>query len=134
MTLLSYASIILRRSAVIRFPFKGHDCTNSAKNLFSTSITKKAIHDVNTNVTKDVILFKYENPSYFKYMNIFAVVQYMFWTYLGIFAYSSLRDAPVDKTKVTDDTPWFRRVNLGENKYRNGLGTLAIVIGKLLCL
>lgn len=134
MTLLSYASIILRRSAAIRFPFKCHDCTNSAKNLFSTSITKKAIHDVNTNVTKDVILFKYENPSYFKYMNIFAVVQYMFWTYLGIFAYSSLRDAPVDKTKVTDDTPWFRRVNLGENKYRNGLGTLAIVIGKLLCL
>ncbi|OWR53942.1 hypothetical protein KGM_212935 [Danaus plexippus plexippus] len=63
------------------------------------------------------------------YMNVFAIVQYMFWTYLGIFALKTLRDAPVDKSKITEDTPWFRRINLGENKYRNTLGTVAILIG-----
>ncbi|XP_059061663.1 transmembrane protein 223 isoform X2 [Achroia grisella] len=53
----------------------------------------------------------------------------MFWSYLGIFAFSSLRDAPVDESKITEDTPWFRKINLGENKYKNGLGILSVAIG-----
>ncbi|KAL0871692.1 hypothetical protein ABMA27_004208 [Loxostege sticticalis] len=129
MTLLSYASVILRKSAALRFPFKCQDCASRVRNVTSSSVTTKTIHDVNTNVVKDVVLFKYENPKFYMYMNIFAVVQYMFWSYLGIFAFSSLRDAPVDKTKIDDDTPWFRRINLGENKYRNGLGTIAVLVG-----
>lgn len=131
MTLLSYASLILRRSVGLRYPFNCKDCAHKVRNVTSSSVTTKTIHDVNTNVVKDVILFKYENPKFYRYMNIFAVVQYMFWSYLGIFAFSSLRDAPVDKDKIDDDTPWFRRINLGENKYRNGLGIIAIVVGKI---
>ncbi|RVE53730.1 hypothetical protein evm_001622 [Chilo suppressalis] len=53
----------------------------------------------------------------------------MFWMYLGIFSFSSLRDAPVDESKITDDTPWFRRINLGESKYRNGLGIVSVSVG-----
>ncbi|XP_045526274.1 transmembrane protein 223 [Pieris brassicae] len=95
-----------------------------------TSTVNKPIHDVNTNVTKDVILFKYENPKYFRYMNIFAVVQYMFWSYLGVFALKNLRDAPVDSSIMNDEqTPWFRKINLGENKYKNTLGAIALLVG-----
>lgn len=130
MSLLSYASTILRRSAALRFPLQWKSCVNQFINIPSRSLATTTLHDVNTNVIKDVILFKYENPKFFMYMNVFAIVQYMFWTYLGIFAFSTLRDAPVDKTKVTDETPWFRKINLGENKYRNTLGSLAVVIGK----
>lgn len=130
MGLLSYVSLIVRRSAAIRFPYKCQGCTNNVRNASSIPITNKAIHEVNTKVVKDVILYKYENAKFFKYMNAFAVIQYMFWSYLGIFAFSSLRDAPVDESKVTHETPWYRRVNLGENKYRNGLGTIAVLVGK----
>lgn len=127
---LSFASNILNRSLTYGCPFKCMKCVNNLQKATYSSVTTKTLHDVNTNVAKDVILFKYENPKFFKYMNIFAVVQYMFWTYSGMFVFSTLKDAPVDESMITENTPWFRKINLGENKYRNGLGTLAVVIGK----
>ncbi|KAI5637857.1 hypothetical protein NE865_09372 [Phthorimaea operculella] len=60
---------------------------------------------------------------------MFAIVQYAFWAYLSVFAFTSLRDAPVDQSKVTVDTPWYKRINLGENKYRNALGGIAFTVG-----
>ncbi|XP_026733806.1 transmembrane protein 223 [Trichoplusia ni] len=129
MFLLPFAATVLKRAAGQRFPFKYVSDKINIKKMSSTSIPTKTIHDVNTNVIKDVILFKYENPKFYMYMNIFAVVQYMFWTYLGVFSFSTLRDAPVDKSTITDETPWFRRINLGENKYRNTLGIISVVIG-----
>lgn len=129
MSLLSYASTVLKQLAASRPLAKYKTCVNNFKKVSYGSLPTKTIHDVNTNVIKDVILFKYENPKFYRYMNIFAVVQYMFWTYLGVFAFSTLRDAPVDKSAITDDTPWFRRINLGENKYRNTLGIVSLVVG-----
>lgn len=82
--------------------------------------------DVNTNVIKDVILFKYENPRFFKMFNIFAICQFGFWSYLSIFAFQSLRDAPVSQDQ---NTSWWRKINLGENKYRNTLAASAFIIG-----
>ncbi|XP_049874332.1 transmembrane protein 223 [Pectinophora gossypiella] len=129
MTFLSYASRILRQGVSLRYPLSCNNCTNNVRNLTSKSVTTKTIHDVNTNVAKDVILFKYENPKFYQYMNLFAVIQYMFWSYLGVFAFTTLRDAPVDQSKINEDTPWYRRINLGENKYRNTLGAVAILVG-----
>ncbi|XP_028029126.1 transmembrane protein 223 [Bombyx mandarina] len=131
MSIISYASTIVKRVSALRYPLKCKECINNVNKVSfsSSSVTARTIHDVNTNVAKDVILFKYENPSFYKYMNIFAGVQYAFWMYLGIFAFSTLKDAPVDKSKITEDTPWYRKINLGENKYKNTLGTLAVIIG-----
>ncbi|KAL4703254.1 hypothetical protein ACJJTC_018019 [Scirpophaga incertulas] len=119
----------LRNIYVVTFPLRHNINLYNVSHSRFKSVTTKYIHDLNTNVVKDVILFKYENPKYFTYMNIFAVVQYMFWSYLGIFAYNSLRDAPVDKSKISDDTPWYRRINLGDNKYKNSLASIAIIVG-----
>lgn len=85
--------------------------------------------DVNTNVTKDVILYKYDNERTFKLMNIFALCQFGFWTYLSNFAYTSLRDAPVDKV---ENPAWWQKVNLGENKFRNTISILSFVVGLFL--
>jgi hypothetical protein len=85
-------------------------------------------HEVNTNVAKDVILYRYDNPKFFRIVNIFALCQFGFWTYLSHFAFTSMRDAPVPKDR--DDLPWWRKINLGENKYRNGLTVLSFLIGK----
>jgi uncharacterized membrane protein YccF (DUF307 family) len=83
--------------------------------------------EVNTKVVKDVILYRYENPKFFRIVNIFALCQFGFWTYLSHFAFTTLKDAPVPKD--ADNLPWWRRINLGENKYRNTLTVLSFLIG-----
>lgn len=85
-------------------------------------------YDVNTNVTKDIVLYKYENPRFFKILNIFGICQFMFWTYLSHFAFTTLRDAPVEQ-KEDEDLRWFELINLGENKYRNGITAISFLIG-----
>ena len=100
-----------------------HKWNTQLKNCMSTSSL-----DVNTNVAKDVILFKYENPKFFRIINIFALSQFGFWAYLSHFAFTSLKDAPAPKN--SDDIAWWRKVNLGENKYRNGLAALSFIVGE----
>ncbi|CAK1544903.1 unnamed protein product [Leptosia nina] len=41
----------------------------------------------------------------------------------------TLKDAPVDTSTVDENTPWFRKINLGENKYKNTLGAVALLVG-----
>lgn len=89
--------------------------------------------EVNTNLSKDVILFKYENPRFYKFLNIFGISQFCFWNYLAHFSYTTLRDAPVDQAVKEDaNTPWFGKINLGENKFRNGITVFCFLIGKIL--
>lgn len=83
--------------------------------------------DGSAKLAKDVIVFKYENPKFFKYLNIFAVCQYLCWNYLAFFSYTSLIDAPVENT--AEDVSWWRKINLGENKYRNSLTVACFLIG-----
>lgn len=82
--------------------------------------------DVNTKVIKDVILYKYENPRFYRMLNLFAISQFGFWSYLSYTAFTSLKDAPIPKDK---DIPWWRNINLGDNKYKNTLSFVAFGIG-----
>lgn len=76
---------------------------------------------------KDMLLFKYENPKFFRYLNLFGVSQFVFWTYLSNFA-TTLRDV---KVPVTEDTKWYEKLTfLGEDKYKNGLAVLFFLVGK----
>ncbi|XP_062550376.1 transmembrane protein 223-like [Armigeres subalbatus] len=86
------------------------------------------IYDINTKVVKDVILFKYENPRFYRVLNVFAISQFFFWVYVSHFSYTTLRDAPVPEDN-RDELPWYKRINLGENKYRNGITILSFFIG-----
>lgn len=87
--------------------------------------------DVNTNVPKDVVLFKYENPRFYRMLNFFGVCQFVFWTYLSHFAFTTLKDAPVEE-KPGEELKWYQRINLGENKYKNGITACSFLIGKLM--
>lgn len=93
------------------------------------SYTKNA-WEMDTNVNKDVVLYAHHNPLFHKYMNIFAITQFGFWIYLAEFSISTLRDAPVEKKEADTNQPWYRNINLGENKYRRGITTLCIAVGK----
>lgn len=98
--------------------------------VLSVAYQNKGI--VNTNVLKDVILFSYDNPKFFKIMNICAICQYFFWCYFGHFCFTEMRDVPIEKKEITEDTPWYMKINLGENKYKNTLGASAFIIGQIL--
>ncbi|XP_053685707.1 transmembrane protein 223 isoform X1 [Sabethes cyaneus] len=100
---------------------------NTSCRYTTSNLTARA-YDVSTNVAKDVILYKYENPRFFRMMNIFAISQFLFWGYLSHFAYTTLKDAPVPEKDV-DQLVWYEKINLGENKYRNGIAIMSFVIG-----
>ncbi|XP_022217714.1 transmembrane protein 223 [Drosophila obscura] len=84
--------------------------------------------DVSTSVPKDLILFKYENPRFYKMLNFFGICQFVFWTYLSHFAFTTLKDAPVVENPG-EELKWFQRINLGENKYRNAITGCCFLIG-----
>lgn len=84
------------------------------------------------NLAKDVILFKYENPKYFRYMNIFAYCQFLFWSYMSHFAYTELRDTPMDQIIANEsDIAWWKKINLGDSKYRTAITMFCFCIGEL---
>ncbi|XP_068146482.1 transmembrane protein 223 [Drosophila tropicalis] len=93
-----------------------------------TTVSRAKPFEINTNVPKDVILFKYENPKFYNMLNFFGICQFVFWTYLSHFAFTTLKDAPVVE-KEGEELKWFQRINLGENKYKNGITICSFLIG-----
>lgn len=85
------------------------------------------------NLTKDVIVYKYNNPRFFKVMNIFAIVQFFFWLICSEFTLSTLRDTPInDNDPDISNKSIIYRVNLGENKYKYGIATATFFLGTCL--
>nr|CAG4641373.1 EOG090X0JX7 [Eulimnadia texana] len=90
--------------------------------------SEQAPWKVNTVPIKDVLLYRYDNTKFIQLLNIFSVSQLIFWTYCMEFTMSTLRDAPVNKDEQ-GNAPWYKKINLGENKYRNGIAVLCVSLG-----
>ncbi|KAK7792319.1 hypothetical protein R5R35_007762 [Gryllus longicercus] len=88
---------------------------------------KSASDDIRTKVVKDVVLFKYENPRFFRVLTAFSVCQFSFWGYLSYVTLTSLRNVPVSPDPSLS---WWRKINLGDPKYRYGL---SLMCGVLAC-
>lgn len=89
----------------------------------------RLILDHEYSVMKDTLLFRYENPRFFKMMNIFAMSQFLFWSYLSHFAFMTMRDIPVNpEVKENENLPWWTKINFG--KYRTGIALASFLIGK----
>lgn len=112
-------------SSIVTIFTRGQSTLKSA-----TGLLGDRLYNMNTNVTKDVILFKHDNPRYYKMMNLFAISQFAFWSYLSVVAFTTLRDAPVEVPADGQALPWYERINLGENKYRNGITIITSSVGK----
>lgn len=82
-------------------------------------------------LTKDVIIFKYVNDRYFKWFNIFGIIQFFILMICAEANKNTLQDIPVDKTIEGYDTlPFYQKVNLGEDKYRYGISLLCCGLGE----
>lgn len=124
------ATIVKAPPKIVYKPIVYQISTNGLK-LFSRHNSSYAPINIDvSNLTKDVIVFKYENPKHFKLMNIFGIAQFFFWLICSEFTLSNLRNTPID----TDDPnleaqPFYFRVNLGENKYKYGLAIACFTFG-----
>ncbi|XP_028446562.1 transmembrane protein 223 [Perca flavescens] len=96
--------------------------------------------------SRDVVLFEHDRTRFFRLLSVFCGGQFLFWTYLGHFAYTGLRDtggatkkgkAEASSAAATTTTTtglagmWSFELNLGSNTWRYGftLGCLAIGAG-----
>lgn len=96
--------------------------TRRLKDLYTIRFSQRAA----ATLEKDVLLYQYENSRFFRYLNLFGVSQFVFWTYLSNFA-TTLRDVPVQHTP---DQKWYEKLTfLGENKYKNGMAALFFLVG-----
>jgi hypothetical protein len=89
------------------------------------------------NITQDLLVYSNEGQNrFFFIVSLFGVIQMGFWVYLAYFSYNTLRDTPekddmVEKKVVdADAVPFWRKVNLGGNKYRFGIALLCAAVGK----
>lgn len=79
-------------------------------------------------VDKDTVLFRYENKRYFKMMNIFALSQFFFWSYLSHFAFTTMKSSPITlPPEEKENLPWWRKVDFG--RYRTGISTGSFLLG-----
>lgn len=66
-------------------------------------------------------------------LNIYYVASFIFYLsgYIGHWTFTSLRDVEVpEEVKQDKDLPWWRKINLGEDKYRRGIGSFCFFFGK----
>jgi len=82
---------------------------------------------------KDIILYRFESPRFYKYLSIFAVTQYGFWMFIS-YSCMKLLDVPVpEKAKLTPEEekelPFWRKINLGQDKYKYGFSIGSALMG-----
>lgn len=93
-------------------------------------------------LSRDVTLFEHDRTRFFRLLAAFCGGQFLFWTYLGQFAYTGLRDTGGTKNKASSSPTttttttglagmWSFEMNLGSSTWRYGftLGCLAIGAG-----
>lgn len=103
-------------------------CTLYAKRCYSTV----APININvTNLTKDVIVYKYNNSRHFRYLSIFSIAQFVFLTAMAEFTVNNLRNTPVDeKSEDFSERPFYEKQNLGADRFRYGLGGFLSFMGE----
>ncbi|XP_074653073.1 transmembrane protein 223-like [Tubulanus polymorphus] len=118
---------------------------NNGKSIYATigsatkrRMTGKAPFEIDPNVSQDVLLFRYDNERLYKVLGLFGIAQFIFWMYLAHFSYNNLIDVNSTPSLETssadqDSLPWWKKINLGKNMYRNGITGLCLSLGYI-CL
>ena len=96
------------------------------------SFQAKLPWEIDTNVVKDVVLYNHENRRFHRLLNFFGLAQFTFWICLAEFSMSTLKDLPVKKEELekAQDVAWFRKINLGDSKFRNSVSVLCFAVGE----
>ncbi|KAK8378862.1 hypothetical protein O3P69_009530 [Scylla paramamosain] len=112
--LLHEATTAMSRAA--RVP-KQHLHSGAAGRGATRKDTTRLMLDNEYVVAKDTLLYKNENKGFYRMINFFGLSQFVFWTYLSHFAYTTMKSA----------LSWWKRTDFGQ--YRNGITLGSFIIG-----
>lgn len=85
---------------------------------------------VNTNVVKDVVVYKQSKSRHTNIIVLFGLSQSVFWYYMGYVVVTELRDVPVEEETEDKKLDFFTRHNFGENKWKYSMGFACAAIGE----
>ncbi|CRK89030.1 CLUMA_CG002497, isoform A [Clunio marinus] len=108
--------------------------TNKSKevNVRQFNSVQNASNSSSQSSAKDIVLFRYENLKVFRLINLFGTSQLFFWVYMGTWAFYDLRNVKVSEDQMNDeDLAWWRKINLGEEKYRYSIAFFCFAVGYL---
>ncbi|XP_043931689.1 transmembrane protein 223 [Protopterus annectens] len=137
---LNVDQLLTRTSARVRGLFSVYTIGNWVKELqtgFSPHyIVTRFI--VSSAVPHDVLLFKHQRGTFFRVLGFFIVGQFVFWTYLAHFAFTSLRKTGIKDTVIVDNQGkklpklWGVSLNLGSDKWRYGFTLGCLTVGSVI--
>ncbi|XP_078392587.1 transmembrane protein 223 [Cetorhinus maximus] len=89
-------------------------------------------------VPQDVLLFHHERVTFFRLLGLFCVAQFLFWSYLAHFAFTSLKDTGYQEMVLAGERASSLpkigglTLNLGSDKWRYGFTTSCLTVGSLI--
>ncbi|XP_048258925.1 transmembrane protein 223-like isoform X2 [Haliotis rufescens] len=92
--------------------------------------------EVDSNVSKDVLVYSFSGSRFYKLITLFGASQFIFWMYLSIFSFSNLKDiSQEDEDKQLgikrDDSLVFKVLMPVKGYYKTGLGFLFLSVGSM---
>lgn len=95
----------------------------------------KLPYETDTNVTKHVEVYRFDNFRHFAVIKVFGLIQLMFWAYLADFSNRYLKDATPPVVKDEGASRWARiSAKFTENKYRNGITAICLLLGNVVAV
>ncbi|XP_050434911.1 transmembrane protein 223 [Adelges cooleyi] len=113
----SYNRALNTLNRIYKTPLRASKCLNKKY------ISNKSIFELNTNVTKDVLLFKSSSDRTYKIISIFAVVQFGFWLTVADSYYALLNKNVNDSNE--NHTVWW----MDKLKTKGKIVTVGIPVG-----
>ncbi|KAG0723486.1 Transmembrane protein 223 [Chionoecetes opilio] len=79
-------------------------------------------------VEKDTLLYRNDSKKFFRMINFFGVSQFVFWSYLSNFAFTTMKNVQIpEEHKQNKALPWWKKTDFGQ--YRNGITVSSFLIG-----
>jgi len=94
-------------------------------NLVSQTAKTKSTN-INAGQEKDKLLYFYENPRHFYMLNGFAFVQFIFWTHMAEFTFTTGEKI---KMETNEYTPWWKKINFQDKNTKMIVSTVCFLIG-----
>lgn len=96
----------------------------------SSEVSKTELLNSKGNPEKDKLLFYYENPRFYLYLNGFAFVQFFFWIHMSEFTYRKLKDIKIDEKVGPGRLFWWDKLNFKDDTTRTITATFCFFMGK----
>lgn len=105
----------------------------------SLNSSSKGLAERYRSVSQDICIYTNDNSKFFKYLSLFSVSQFIFWSYLSYTSYTTMRNIPVTeeeyekvrKLRQQGELKFvsiWRQLNLG--RYKNVISSFSAIVGK----